>query len=123
MAHPTILVPMLFVASVPRSIEFYRHLGLVEGDNSYTPPGASETHWASMENGEARLMLSKAGEPVQAELQAIVLYFYSDNIDACRNDLVARGIAVGPMQYPFWAPGGEFRVVDPDGFVSMISHR
>jgi hypothetical protein len=31
-------------------------------------------------------------------------------------------VDAGPIQSPFWAPRGEFRVIDPDGYVLMISH-
>jgi hypothetical protein len=39
-----------------------------------------------------------------------------------RDTLLAAGVDAGPIQKPFWAPGGEFRVTDPDGYVLMITH-
>jgi hypothetical protein len=36
--------------------------------------------------------------------------------------LIAEGIEAGTIQYPFYAPRGEFRIQDPDGYVIMITH-
>jgi hypothetical protein len=30
------------------------------------------------------------------------------------------GIDVGEIEYPFYMPAGEFRVVDPDGYVLLV---
>jgi hypothetical protein len=122
--HPraAALIPMLFVASLPRSIAFYRQLGFAEGDNTYTPAGASEPTWACLQSEGARLMLVKASAPVDPTAQAILLYVYCADVDGYHAELRRRGIAVGTMEYPFWAPLGEFRVADPDGFALMVRH-
>jgi len=36
--------------------------------------------------------------------------------------VVEAGIDAGAIARPFYAPRGEFRIVDPDGHVVMISH-
>jgi hypothetical protein len=43
---------MMFVKSVPRSIQFYGKLGFEVG-NSFTPPGQTEPTWAWLESGGA----------------------------------------------------------------------
>ena len=35
---------------------------------------------------------------------------------------LAAGIAAGPITRPFYDPGGEFGVSDPDGYVLMVAH-
>jgi hypothetical protein len=60
--------------------------------NTFVPPDANDPAWAWLQNGIAQLMLAKATAPV------------SD------------------IQYPFFAPRGEFRITDPDGYVLMITH-
>lgn len=85
------LVPMMFVASVPRSIEFYAKVGF-EVDNTFVPPGQTEPSWAWLRSGGAHLMVA-ASEPVPAEIE-----------------------------YPFYAPRGEFRVKDPDRYALMVTH-
>lgn len=115
------LVPMAHVRSVSRSIEFYRKLGFVEG-NTHTPEGGVEPVWAWLRSGGAHLMLAQASEPVEPEKQAVLFYVYSRDVVAFRSTLLEAGIDAGPLRYPFYAPGGEFRVTDPDGYVLMVTH-
>lgn len=115
------LVPMAFVKSVPRSIEFYEKLGFVEG-KSHTPEGAAEPSWVWLKSGGAHLMLTKASDLVDPNEQAIIFYVYCDDVAAFRNSLVESGVEAGPITRPFYAPRGEFRVTDPDGYALMITH-
>jgi catechol 2,3-dioxygenase-like lactoylglutathione lyase family enzyme len=115
------LVPMTFVRSVPRSIEFYRRLGFEVG-NTHTPEGGAEPVWAWLRSDGAHLMLARASRPVDPESQAVIFYLYCPDVAAFRSRLVEAGIEAGPIQTPFYAPRGEFRVTDPDGYALMISH-
>jgi len=115
------LVPMTFVRSVPRSIEFYSLLGFRVG-NDFTQDGASEITWAWLESDRAQLMLAKADEPVVASQQRILFYTYFDDVAAERKRLEAAGVRVSEITYPFYAPRGEFRIEDPDGYVLMVTH-
>ena len=118
---PRSLVALAHVASVPRSIEFYRRLGF-DVRNTFTPPESKEPSWVWLERDEARLMLSRASAPVLPEEQAVLFYLYYDDVEATRRNLEEAGIAAGPIQHPFYNPRGEFRVADPDGYVLMIAH-
>ena len=115
------LVPMAFVKSVPRSIEFYQKLGFVIG-NTHTPEGAAEPSWAWLRSGGAQLMLAQASEPVDPRAQAILFYVYCDDVPAFRTRLLESGIEASTITHPFYAPRGEFRVADPDGYALMITH-
>jgi hypothetical protein len=116
------LVPMAFVHSVTRSIEFYRQLGFEEG-NRHTPDGQGEPVWAWLQSkGGAQLMVARASHPVEADKQAVLFYAYCPDVAAFRDQLVAAGVDAGPITRPFYAPRGEFRVIDPDGYVVMITH-
>jgi catechol 2,3-dioxygenase-like lactoylglutathione lyase family enzyme len=115
------LVPMAFVRSVPDSIAFYRRLGF-ETENTFTPAGQDEPAWAYLASGRAQLMVSRATEPVVASQQAVLFYAYCDDVAAFRERLAAEGIEAGAIQYPFYAPRGEFRIQDPDGYAVMITH-
>jgi hypothetical protein len=117
----TSLVPLAHVKSVPQSIEFYQKLGFRVG-NTHTPEGGSEPVWAWLQSGGAHLMLGQAGEPVEPEKQAILFYVYCDDVGDFRNRLLASGVDAGPITNPFYAPRGEFRVTDPDGYVLMVTH-
>ena len=116
------LTPLAHVASVPASIEFYTKLGLEVG-NTFTPPDASEPSWAWLKSASAEaLMIAKASHPIDAGQQAVLFYLYVDDVSAKQAELAASGVRTGDIAYPFYAPRGELRVVDPDGYVLMITH-
>lgn len=112
---------MLHVHHVPRTIAFYERLGFRVA-NTHTPDGLSEPVWAWLTSGAAHLMVARAGEPVDPARQAVLFYLYCRDVPAFRAALNERGVAAGPIAYPFYSPKGEFRVTDPDGYVLMISH-
>jgi len=116
------LVPMAHVRSLPDSIAFYRKLGF-EVRNTFVPEGRVDPTWAWLESeGGAKLMVALADEPVIAGQQAVLFYLYCDDVPGTRAELKESAVAVGPIEYPFYAPRGEFRVQDPDGYVLMITH-
>jgi catechol 2,3-dioxygenase-like lactoylglutathione lyase family enzyme len=115
------LVPMAHVRSLGDSIAFYRKLGF-EVRNSFAPEGRADPTWAWLQTGEARLMLALASEPVVADQQAVLFYLYCDDVPTTRCRLQEDGVPVGVIEYPSYAPRGEFRVHDPDGYVLMIMH-
>lgn len=120
------LVPMVFVADVERSIEFYRHLGFEVG-NTFAPQGATKPTWAWVHSGEAelmhaQLMFAQASEPIVPDQQAVLFYVYTDDVEASRASLIEAGLSPGDITMPFYSPQGEFRLIDPDGYVLMITH-
>ena len=120
------LVPMAFVKDVERSIEFYRHLGFEVG-NTFAPDGATKPTWAWLHSGEAelmhaQLMFAQASEPVVPDQQAVLFYLYTDDVEKAQAELADAGLNPGEIATPFYAPRGEFRLVDPDGYVLMITH-
>ena len=119
--RPRSLVPLVHVASVPDSIAFYRKFGF-EVRNTFVPAGQSDPSWAWLESDRAHLMLGTADPPVTPGLQGVLFYLYCDDVGATRPALEKEGILAGPIQYPFYAPRGEFQVSDPDGYVLMVTH-
>ena len=115
------LVPFAHVRSVPASIDFYRILGFEVG-NTHQPESEAEPVWAWLHVDRAQLMVARASEPVIAAQQAVLFYVYVDDVAAKHAELAGAGVNVGEITYPFWAERGEFRVVDPDGYVLMITH-
>ena len=115
------LVPMAHVRSVKRSTEFYKKLGFVEGD-THTPEGGVEPVWVWLHSGGAQLMLAQASEPIDPKQQAVLFYVYCQDVAAFRSRLLESGVEAGQIQHPFYAPRGEFRVTDPDGYVLMVTH-
>ena len=117
----TSLVPMAHVTDVAASAGFYEILGF-ETAGSFTPPGEAGPSWVSLRSGAAGLMLARAPEPVVAARQAVLFYVYCADVGAMRERVVAAGLAPGPIATPFYNPRGEFRLVDPDGYVVMVTH-
>lgn len=123
-AHPPgvhAVTALLQVQDVQRSVEFYGKLGFALR-NSFTPSGRTRPSWAWLASGPAHLMLGEAGEPAAAARDAVLLYLYCPAVEPFRSLLLGRGVEAGPVSYPPYAPRGEFRVIDPDGFVLMVSH-
>jgi len=115
------VVPFLHVKDVPASIAFYERLGFRLG-NTHAPEGSTETVWAWLSAERSGLMVAKASEPVIAEQQAVMFWFYVDDVPAKHAELTAAGFEVSEIQNPFWNPHGEFRLKDPDGYDIFIAH-
>jgi catechol 2,3-dioxygenase-like lactoylglutathione lyase family enzyme len=114
------LVPMAYVADVGAAAAFYAKLGF-EVRGSFTPPGEDRPAWVSLCSAGAELMLSRASEPVVPSQQAILFYVYAPDVAAFNAQLADAGLAPGPVATPFYNPQGEFRLVDPDGYVVMVA--
>lgn len=112
---------MAFVADVEASAAFYAHLGF-EIAGRFTPPGETRLEWVSLCSAGATLMLSRATAPVVAEEQAVLFYLYCEDVAAMHALLTGAGLDPGPVANPFYNPHGEFRLVDPDGYVVMVAH-
>ena len=115
------LIPMVHVKSVPASIGFYGRLGF-KVENTFTPAEQAEPSWAYLVSDRAQIMVTRADEPVIPSQQAVLFYTYCDDVPGIREHLIAEGIETGPIQYPFYAPRGEFRIQDLDGYVIMVTH-
>ena len=115
------IVPMASVADVPRSIAFYAHLGFAV-ENDFTPADATAPSWAWLESAGAALMVTQACDPVVPAQQAVLFYLYVEDVAEAHQAFAAAGLAPGPIETPFYAPQGEFRLADPDGYCLMISH-
>ena len=110
---------MISVADVERSIAFYGHLGF-EVENTFACEGETKPSWAWLQSGDAALMLTAEAESNNPKHK--VLFYYADEVTAARASLVDAGLNPGAITTPFYAPRGEFELVDPDGYIVMISH-
>ena len=113
-------LPHAFVRDVPRSIAFYEKLGFTV-DNSFTPDGAGAPVWCWLRSERGDLMLGRARESIEAAQQRVMFYGYCDDIAATHAELGDAGMDVGPITKPFYNPGGEFRITDPDGYAIWIA--
>lgn len=114
------LVPLAHVGDIARSIAFYEKLGFTVA-NSVTPAGEEQPNWCWLRAERAALMLARASAPVVADQQAVLFYTYCDDVRTTHAALAKAGLAPGPVETPFYNPGGEFRLVDPDGYVLYVA--
>lgn len=112
------LIPMAHVASVQRSADFYKLLGMSVRGSLRDPAG--ELQWASLVSEDAQLMLARASGPIVAEQQAVLFYLYSPDLVALREQLLASGVTVSDISYPNYMPKGEIRLVDLDRYVLLV---
>ncbi|GAA5082285.1 VOC family protein [Lysobacter panacisoli] len=114
------LVAFAHVADVERSIRFYADLGF-RAANTVVPEGGNAPVWAWLASENADLMVGQASDPVDASQQAVLFYLYYDDIKQTRATLMELGHRPGDIKYPFYMPGGECRLEDPDGYVLMLA--
>lgn len=113
------LVPLAHVADVRKAMGFYQLLGFAV---KKTVEHGGQTQWAWLQHGAADLMLGRSARPMNPGAQDILFYMYAPDVAAYRAELEANGVKVGPMQYPFYSPRGEFRIDDPDGYTLIVAH-
>ncbi len=113
-------IPHAFVADMSASIAFYEKLGFKVG-NSFTPDGAEAPGWCWLRSERGDLMLGRAREPIVPDQQRVMFYAYTDDVEVTHSDLAAAGIDVGPITKPFYNPGGEFEICDPNGYVIWVA--
>ena len=119
------LVPMLRVADVERSIQFYRLLGFEVGN--FVPPfGPKQWVWmyapkaADWKRGP-NLMLTKGECAIDASAQEVLLYLYASDLGSLHSTLLEAGVRATEISHPEYLPAGEFRTHDPDGYTLMIA--
>ncbi len=115
------LDPILAVASIERSLDFYKNvLGFEPG---FTMPGPDGTlvH-GEMSQGAASFMLGKVLPEDAGNLgKGVVFYMMTDDVDGCYERVRAAGATI--VQEPedqFWGHR-TFRVSDPDGYLLEIA--
>lgn len=114
-------ITYLHVFDVQVSVTFYEQLGF-QVLNSFTHPSATKPTWVFMQSRGACIMLAKSSGPFEPEQQAAMIYLYCVDVPAKREELVQMGLKPSEIRTPFYAPRGEFRLADPDGYCLMIMH-
>jgi predicted enzyme related to lactoylglutathione lyase len=114
------VVALLHVSDVERSVEFYQKLGFELGKKPLKNEH-SVVSFAWLHRGQtAQIMVTLTGRPLNPGAQDVMFYLYVDDLKAYREAVIARGVRVGEVKYPFWNRNGEFRIDDPDGWTWMI---
>jgi len=117
------LVPMLNVADIDASLEFYRQ---VCGFEVVSDPAAiRQWRWATIRSGYTELMLSESGQaPATAKINdpqvetnwPVIFYFYPDDVVGLYAHVIAQGFEPTPLTVTVYDMR-EFSLIDPDGHV------
>lgn len=137
MPSPTVntLVPFVHVASVDDSLAFYATLGFTT--DSRLADQSDRAFWASAVCEKAKIMFAQSSGPINPADQAVLFYMYSDDVQALRTHLLAKGLHDGTsftgtsspnngrsvvfeVTHPHYMQSGEVRVHDPDGYVILV---
>jgi catechol 2,3-dioxygenase-like lactoylglutathione lyase family enzyme len=111
--------PLLHVAEIERSIQFYELLGFTTIDTDRCVP----IGWARLHGDDgSAVMFLRAEHPVDSSAQAFMLYMYTPDLSGLREHLLAGGIKVPPISPTEYMPSGKINIVDPDGYKIEIAH-
>lgn len=119
---PHAVTPMLMCADVQESIAFYTEaLGLEVVDRM---DDIGRSGWASLRRGGLHLMLASptyipAGVKVEGRFPQSIYYFYTRDLEALRDRVLAFGAEATEISQRFYDMR-EFEVVDPDGHVLVF---
>lgn len=108
--------PMLHVASIEKSIAFYELLGFKLIDSTDEKP----LEWARLHCESGSLMFLRAEHTVDPSKQGFLLYMYTPDLPALREQLVAAGVNAGLIKRPEYMPSGMINFRDPDGYIIEI---
>jgi uncharacterized glyoxalase superfamily protein PhnB len=111
------IAPLLVVAEIYRSLDFYcRQLGF-KITNSYAPHG--KLCWCRVERDSTAILLQLACEqdgPASGRGRGVTFYLTCDDADAICAEFRAAGLHVEPPKVTFYGMNQLF-VNDPDGYV------
>ena len=115
--------PLLHVADVRRSIQFYEMLGFeLIDDDGCDPPGWARVHC----EGGALMFLGAEDHGENRAPQKfhdrIIFTMYTPDLPAMRAQLIAAGVQVSEIKRPPYMPSGEAYFNDPDGYLIQLCH-
>jgi catechol 2,3-dioxygenase-like lactoylglutathione lyase family enzyme len=113
------MVSATYVRDISASRAFYELLGFAERRSGTAPTSA----WSVLGNNGYLLLLVSTDPPVELPPLPLLFDFFLDDIDAAMDRLAAAGVPCDHQGHPGHAPGGEVKVIDPDGNNILIGQR
>ncbi|MGE5827978.1 MAG: VOC family protein [Micromonosporaceae bacterium] len=109
-------VPVVYATDIERSVDFYQLLGFALQARGHD----NEWRWAYLKCGDTGILLAAGGSVWTADPGPVLLYLRVTDADEVQRVLAAAGVPSEHLGYPDHAPGGELRVLDPDGHGLMV---
>ena len=113
------MVAATYVRDIATSRAFYELLGFRE----QSAGTAATSAWSSLHHGGLSVLLTSTTPPLDIPQLPLLFYFFYDDIDAVVRTLGAAGMQVTHTGHPPHAPGGEVKVLDPDGNTVLLGQR
>jgi uncharacterized glyoxalase superfamily protein PhnB len=117
------LTPMLNVADIRRSLDFYREA--VGFELASSQEAVEQWRWAYLRSGSCELMLSESGgppdqlvhiDPSRDEGWPAIYYFYPEDVVALHTEIRGKGFQASDLRVTFYGMK-EFELRDPDGHI------
>lgn len=105
------VIATTYVRDLDASRAFYEYLGFREERSGASP----EARWSVVASGDHRILLVSASPPLAMPQVPLLFYFYFSDLAARVAALRAAGLTVEDLGHPEHSPGGEVKVIDPDG--------
>jgi len=110
------MIAATYVRDLDASRRFYELLGFHERASDQTETSA----WSSMRHQDYGVLLTSTRPLLDYPPLPLMFYFFFDDLGAVVGRLRAAGLAAEHMGYPSHAPGGEVKVLDPDGNTLLL---
>jgi len=110
------MIAVTYVRDIDSARVFYELLGFREQS-----AGRAETSaWSALYQGDLSVLLAFTRPPLEIAPLPLLFYFFCDDLDAVVAALGTAGVEVTRTGHPPHAPGGEVKVLDPDGNTILI---
>jgi catechol 2,3-dioxygenase-like lactoylglutathione lyase family enzyme len=113
------MVAVTYVRDIDSARAFYELLGFRERS-----AGRAETSaWSALYQGDLSVLLAYTRPPLEIAPLPLMFYFFCNDLDAIVAGLGTAGVEVTRTGHPPHAPGGEVKVLDPDGNTILIGQQ
>lgn len=113
------MVAATYVKDLDASRGFYELLGFREGASGR----AATSAWSSLRNGLYQVLLASTVPQLDVPPVPLLFYFFFEDVESVTSALQAAGVAADHVGYPAHAPGGELKLIDPDGNTVLIGQQ
>jgi catechol 2,3-dioxygenase-like lactoylglutathione lyase family enzyme len=110
------MVAATYVRDIDTSRAFYELLGFRE----HYAGKADTSAWSLLSHGKHRVLLTSTQPPLDIPRLPLLFYFFFDDLEAVVGVLDAAGVTTVRVGHPPHAPGGEVKVLDPDGNTVLL---
>jgi catechol 2,3-dioxygenase-like lactoylglutathione lyase family enzyme len=113
------MVAATYVRDIEASQAFYQLLGFRQNRTGTAATAA----WVTLHQDPHVLLLASTRPPLAIPRLPLLFYFFFDDLDPVVEALGSAGVPVTRVGHPPHAPGGEVRLVDPDGNTVLLGQR